>query len=84
MSSNKIYNPSLRQIPRNAKAPILPSSGEASILSWLESIGRLRTREPIEVIPEEAENEEISDLMGNDDSFEEEDDSDLALDDDDD
>lgn len=82
--SNPIYNPSLRQVPRSAKAPILPSSGESSILSWLESIGRLRTREPIEVFPDEAESEEISDLMGGDDSFEDDDDdSDLALDDDD-
>ncbi|NJL44663.1 MAG: DUF3134 family protein [Leptolyngbyaceae cyanobacterium SM2_3_12] len=78
-----MYNPSLRQVPRTAKAPILPSSGESSILSWLESIGRLRAREPVETIPDEAENEEISDLMGGD-SFEEEDDTDLALDDDDD
>ena len=82
--SDPIYNPSLRQVARNAKAPILPSSGESSILSWLESIGRLRTREPVEVFPDEAESEEISDLMGGDDSFEEEEEeSDLAIDDDD-
>lgn len=82
--SKTIYNPSLRQVPRSAKAPILPSSGESSILAWLESIGRLRSREPVEGFSDEAESEEISDLMGGDDSFEEEeDDSDLALDDDD-
>ncbi|WOD40825.1 DUF3134 family protein [Nodosilinea sp. E11] len=81
--SEKIYNPSLRQVPRDAKAPILPSSGRSSILSWLEEIGRLRSRDVIETIPDEAENEEISDLMGNDDGFEEDDDTDLALDDDD-
>ncbi|QQE66347.1 hypothetical protein GFS31_30450 [Leptolyngbya sp. BL0902] len=82
--SNPNYNPSLRQVPRSAKAPILPSSGESSILAWLEGIGRLRTREPIENFPDEAESEEISDLMGGDDSFEDDDDdSDLALDDDD-
>lgn len=81
--SEKYYNPSLRQIPRSAKAPILPSHGEASILSWLEDIGRLRSREVVETVPDEAENEEISDLMGNDDNFEEEEeDSDLAIDDD--
>ncbi|MBD1919078.1 MULTISPECIES: DUF3134 domain-containing protein [Cyanophyceae] len=82
--SNKYYNPSLRQVPRNAKAPILPSNGDSSILHWLESIGRLRTRDVVEAIPDEAENEEISDLMGNDDAFEDDDDTDLALDDDDD
>jgi len=76
------YNPSLRQVPRSAKAPILPSSGESSILAWLEDIGRLRSREPQESLFDEAENEEISDLMGNDDNFEEED-SDMAIDDED-
>lgn len=82
--SEKYYNPSLRQVPRSAKAPILPSSGESSILHWLEDIGRLRSRDTVENIPDEAENEEISDLMGNDDSFDDDDDTDLALDDDDD
>jgi hypothetical protein len=82
--SSKYYNPSLRQVPRNAKAPILPSSGESSILNWLEEIGRLRSREVVESIPDEAENEEISDLMGTDDGFEDDDDTDLSLDEDDD
>jgi len=81
--TEKYYNPSLRQIPRNAKAPILPANSASSILSWLEDIGRLRSREVVEVVPEEAENEEISDLMGNDDNFEDDDDSDLAINDDD-
>lgn len=81
--TEKYYNPSLRQIPRSAKAPILPANGAVSILSWLEDIGRLRSREVVEVVREEAENEEISDLMGNDDNFEDDDDSDLAIDDDD-
>ncbi len=79
----KYYNPSLRQVSRNAKAPILPPSGEASILKWLEDIGRLRSRDVVETIPEEAENEEISDLMGNDNDFED-DDADVSLSDDDD
>lgn len=82
--SEKYYNPSLRQVSRNAKAPILPSSGNSSILHWLEDIGRLRHRDVVETIPDEAENEEISDLMGNDDNFDDDDDSDLAIDDDDD
>lgn len=76
------YNPSLKQVPRSQKAPILPSSGESSILVWLEEIGRLRPRDDMEIIKEEAENEEISDLMGNDDSYD--DDDDLILDDDED
>lgn len=79
--SSPLYNPSLHQVPRSQKAPILPSSGDVSILSWLESIGRLRPRDVIETIPDEADNEEISDLMGGDDSFEEE--EDLTISDDD-
>ena len=77
-----IYNPSLKQIPRELQAPILPSYGESSMLSWLESIGRLRPREDAEVVREEADNEEISDLMGGDDGYEDDDD-DLVVDDDD-
>jgi hypothetical protein len=83
--SSEIYNPSLRQVPRSAKAPILPASGESSILAWLEDIGRLRSRDPIDAkMEEEADSEELSDLMGNEDSFEEDDDSDMALDEDED
>ncbi|MGB5975443.1 MAG: DUF3134 family protein, partial [Nodosilinea sp.] len=67
--SEKYYNPSLRQVPRSAKAPILPSSGKSSILQWLDDIGRLRSRDVVETVRDEAENEEISDLMGNDDNF---------------
>jgi hypothetical protein len=81
--SSEHYNPSLRQVPRSAKAPILPSSGESSILEWLEKIGRLRALDPQEIIDEEAENEEISDLMAGEDDFEEDDDDDLMLDDED-
>ncbi len=81
--SSEIYNPSLQQIPRSAKAPILPSSGEASILVWLERIGRLRSRDTMENFPDEAESEEISDLMGGDDSFEDDDDDALDLEDED-
>ncbi|MGB3311554.1 MAG: DUF3134 family protein [Nodosilinea sp.] len=81
--SEKYYNPSLRQVPRDAKAPILPSSGKSSILQWLEDIGRLRNRDVVETtVRDEAENEEISDLMGNDNfEEEEEEDNDLANDD---
>lgn len=81
--ASEIYNPSLRQVSRSAKAPILPASGESSILTWLEDIGRLRSREPVDIkVEEEANSEELSDLMGNEDNYEEED-SNLAMDDED-
>jgi Protein of unknown function (DUF3134) len=80
--TSPFHNPSVRQVPRSAKAPILQSSTDSSILNWLEEIGRLRPREPVDVVPDEAENEEISDLMGTEDSFD--DDDDIAISDDDD
>ncbi|HEY9737134.1 MAG TPA: DUF3134 family protein [Trichocoleus sp.] len=80
--TSPFYNPSIRQVPRSAKAPILQSSTDSSILNWLEDIGRLRPRETVDAIPDEPDSEEISDLMGNDDSYEEDDDLTLADDDD--
>ena len=79
--SSPLDNPNLRQVPRSQKAPILPSSGDVSILAWLENIGRLRPRDVVEATPDEADNEEISDLMGNDDSFDDDDDDDSSSDD---
>lgn len=76
------YNPSVRQIPRSQHAAVIPERGDSSILRWLENTGRLIPREPVETIPDEADSEEISDLMGSEDaSF---DDSDDTSDDDDD
>ena len=76
------YNPSVKQIPRKQHAMVIPERGDSSILRWLESTGRLIPREPVEGMRDEADSEEISDLMGSDDaSF---DDSDDSSDDDDD
>ena len=77
------YNPSLREIPRNQTADVLPTQKEPSILSWLEGTGRLKPREVIIAVgEEEEESEEIDDLMGDSDkSFD--DDDDLSLDDED-
>ncbi|MEM8614143.1 MAG: DUF3134 domain-containing protein [Cyanobacteria bacterium P01_H01_bin.105] len=75
------YNPSVRQIPRKQHAAVIPERGDSSILRWLESTGRLIPREPAEKVRDEADSEEISDLMGSEDaSF---DDSDDSSDDDD-
>lgn len=75
------YNPSLRQIPRNQKAEVLPAQEQPSILVWLESTGRLKPREDAEA-SEEADSEELSDLMGDSDKYEEDDKA--VMDDDDD
>lgn len=69
------YNPSVRQIPRQQHAAVIPERGDSSILRWLENTGRLIPRET-EAVREEADSEEISDLMGSDDaSFDDSDDS---------
>lgn len=75
-----MYNPSLRQIPRRQTAEVLPTQQEPSILVWLESTGRLKPRDPVEVIPNEADSEELSDLMGDGDA---DDDYDMGVDDED-
>ncbi|MBE7381856.1 MAG: DUF3134 domain-containing protein [Leptolyngbya sp. SIO1E4] len=74
------YNPSLREIPRRQTADVLPTQQEPSILVWLEGTGRLKPREEVASLAKEADNEEISDLMGDSDKdF----DDDMDLDDDD-
>ncbi|MEL6139459.1 MAG: DUF3134 domain-containing protein [Cyanobacteria bacterium J06626_23] len=76
------YNPSVHQYPRTQHAPVIPERRNSSILKWLESTGRLISRETDPAL-DEADSEEISDLMGNEDnSFEEADDSDDSDDDD--
>ncbi|MBT9317232.1 DUF3134 domain-containing protein [Leptothoe spongobia] len=78
------YNPSVRQIPRKQHASVIPERGDSSILRWLENTGRLIPREPVEGVRDEADSEEISDLMGSEDqSFDDSDDSDNSSDSDD-
>ncbi|MEM6251846.1 MAG: DUF3134 domain-containing protein [Cyanobacteria bacterium P01_D01_bin.156] len=71
------YNPSVRQIPRQQHAAIIPERGDSSILRWLERSGRLIAREVVDNVRDEADSEEISDLMGSEDaSFDDDDSSD--------
>ncbi len=70
-------NPSLREQPREQKAPIMESRQDASILGWLEGSGRLMDRENQEktkAVLEEEDSEEINALMGTEDDFEEDED----------
>jgi hypothetical protein len=75
----EVYNPSLREEPRDKPATVLQVRRQASILDWLEQAGRLRARQPgdFDFVNDE---QEINDLMGNDDADyeEEEDDDDLG------
>ncbi|MGB7085684.1 MAG: DUF3134 domain-containing protein [Phormidesmis sp.] len=74
-------NPSVRQIPREEPAGVIPLQKDSSILNWLEGTGRLIPRQPIDSVGDEPEPEELADLMGNDDK-DDDDDDDMSLDDD--
>lgn len=71
-----MYNPSLREEPREQLADVIPVKQETSLLDWLETNDRLLARESTEdaFIDDE---EEISELMGVDDSSFDDDDDDL-------
>ena len=79
-----IYNPSLREEPRDQRAAVIPVQQESSILDWLEKSGRLLAREVQEVeagTPEDVD--DINQFISEDDnSFDlDDDDDDLELDD---
>ena len=80
MSNN--FNPSVRQIPREDPADVIPLQRDSSILNWLEGTGRMIPREPIDSVGDEPEPEELADLMGNDDKDDVEEDDEMSLDDD--
>lgn len=71
-----MYNPSLREEPREQLADVIPVRQETSLLDWLETNGRLIARDTQEDDFLEDE-EEISELMGVDDSSYDDDDDDL-------
>jgi phosphopantothenoylcysteine synthetase/decarboxylase len=71
-----MYNPSLREEPREQLADVIPVRQETSLLDWLETNGRLIARDAQDDAFLEDE-EEISELMGVDDSTYDDDDDDL-------
>jgi len=73
-----VYNPSLREEPRDQRAAVIPVQQESSILDWLEESGRLLAREVQEV--EVGVTEDVDDIN----QFISEDDNSFDLDDDDD
>ena len=77
-----MYNPSLREEPREQLAEVIPLKQETSLLDWLEATDRLLARQSEEDDLVENE-EEISELMGVDDStYDDDDDLDDDIDDD--
>ncbi|MBD1810088.1 DUF3134 domain-containing protein [Microcoleus sp. FACHB-SPT15] len=76
-----MYNPSLREEPREQLADVIPVQQETSLLDWLEANNRLLARE-VQDDPFREDEQEISELMGVDDSAYDDDDLDDDLDDD--
>ncbi len=73
-----MFNPSLRQEPREQKAPIIETKADTSILHWLEGTGRLMERDSTSDFAEKSEIDPISVLGTEDeeeDSFNSDDDS---------
>jgi hypothetical protein len=68
-----MYNPSLREEPREQLAEVIPVKQETSLLDWLEANDRLLAREVLDDSFLDDE-EEISELMGVDDSSYDDDD----------
>lgn len=76
-----MYNPALREQPREEPAKVIPPTQGESILDWLESTGRLLERESSDTYYGDDE-AEINDLMaGEDDGYDDDDDDMLEVDD---
>jgi hypothetical protein len=75
-----IINPALKEYPRYEMAPVLPSTGNASILAWLEQTNRLRAREGNDPDYLTENDEEIEGLMVDEGSYEDLDDEDEEFD----
>ena len=78
-----MQNSPLREQPREQRASIIPLKHESSLLDWLQSSGRLITRdqqEPDFLAPEE---DDVSGLIESDDvgDFYEGDDDEIVIDD---
>ena len=79
-----MYNPSLREEPRNKPASIVSTRQQISILDWLDSTGRLIPRETDVSFEYEDNTEELQELMVGDDGSYDDDDDDATTDDDED
>lgn len=75
-----MYNPSLREEPREQLAEVIPLKQETSLLDWLETNNRLIARDTNEDDFLD-DDEEITDLMGADNDQYDDDDSDDLLED---
>jgi hypothetical protein len=71
-----MYNPSLREEPRNQPAEVIPLKQESSFLDWLENTGRLIAREAHDPDGFLEEEEEIDVLIVDENIYDSEEDGD--------
>ncbi|MBW4493994.1 MAG: DUF3134 domain-containing protein [Oscillatoria princeps RMCB-10] len=71
-----MYNPSLREEPRNQPAEVIPLKQEFSLLDWLENTGRLIAREAHDPDGFLDDEEEIDALIVDESPYDLEDDGD--------
>ncbi|HEY9823579.1 MAG TPA: DUF3134 domain-containing protein [Candidatus Sericytochromatia bacterium] len=76
-----MHNKSLREEPREQLAEVIPVKQETSLLDWLEANDRLIARD-VQDDPFLDDEEEISELMGVDDTTLDDDDADADFDED--
>lgn len=57
------YNPSLSEEPRNQRIKVAPPAIRESLLSWLETSGRLHSSEEIDELKDYRMAEDINDFL---------------------
>ncbi|MBG1245393.1 DUF3134 domain-containing protein [Nostoc sp. UIC 10607] len=75
-----MLNSPLREVPRNQRADVIPLKQESSLLDWLQTNGRIITRDVHEPDFQDDE-EEIDSLMGVEDGigYDLDDDDDIGI-----
>ncbi|MEM9541027.1 MAG: DUF3134 domain-containing protein [Cyanobacteria bacterium P01_E01_bin.42] len=68
-----VYNPALRQEPRFEPAAVIPLKQEDSMLTWLQSEGRLILRETQEASATDEEDPDLEGLMSIDNTDDDDD-----------
>lgn len=71
----KMYNPALHEEPRSQRTVVIPQRQESSFLDWLQSTGRLVSRESgkysadYDDEEEEELSEELTQMLGTTDTY---------------
>lgn len=63
VATTTCYNPSLSEEPRNQRIKVVPPTTRESLLSWLESSGRLHSSEDVDEIKDYRMAEDLNDFL---------------------